>query len=55
MHSSDFRRLASIAAELDELAEGIEMSPLALDAHRIEDEPGEPVEDAARIKALLGL
>jgi PHD/YefM family antitoxin component YafN of YafNO toxin-antitoxin module len=56
MNPQDFRRLA----ELDEALSSIvlaapEMSELARRAHALEDTPGTAIEDAAAIKALLGL
>jgi hypothetical protein len=56
LHPDDFHRLASLDETLAEIAlPGIPMSELALEAHRLEDTPGTPVEDAAQIRALLGL
>lgn len=57
LNPSDFHRLASIDAALDEIAaaDAPVMTQLVLRAHRLEDEPGEPVEEPEAIKALLGL
>jgi len=56
INPDDFHRLATLDSDLAELAlEPIEMSDLALEAHRLEGTPGVPVEDPARIEALLGL
>lgn len=56
MNPEDFHRLV----ELDEALGGISddrpgLSDLAREAHDLEDTPGEPLEDPAAIKALLGL
>ncbi len=56
MNPQDFHRLAGLDEALAEIAaERIEMSDLVLKAHRLEDEPGEPIEDPAAIRALLDL
>ncbi len=56
LHPDDYHRLASLDEELAAIAfPGIAMSDLALEAHRIEDTPGTPIEDATQIRALLGL
>lgn len=56
MNPQDFHRLAALDEALAEIAaERLEMSDLVLEAHRLEDEPGEPIEDPAAIKTLLGL
>jgi hypothetical protein len=56
MHPDDFRRLSELDADLTEVTAGrAELSELTLEAHRLEDTPGTPVEDPERIKALLGL
>ena len=51
----DFHRLEALDTALEQLALGDrpEMSELALKAHRLEDDPGEPIEDPEAIKALL--
>lgn len=52
----DFDRLVAIDEALAEIAaERPDVGELALEAHALEDEPGPAIEDAARIKALLGL
>ncbi len=56
MNPQDFHRLAALDEALAEIAaERLEMSDLVLEAHRLEDEPGEPIEDPVAIKTLLGL
>ncbi len=57
MNPSDFRRLAELDAALETLdATALPtMTSLVLDAHRLEDEPGEALEDPAAIRTLLGL
>jgi hypothetical protein len=56
MNPDDFHRLAALDQALTGIsAGGIEMSELVEKAHRLEDEPGKPVEDPAAIRALLGL
>lgn len=57
MNPSDFRRLAELDAALGALdSAGLPaMTSLVLDAHRLEDEPGEALEDPAAIRTLLGL
>ncbi len=51
--------LRGLAAPDEALAEIVsdrpEMSELAFEAHRLEDEPGGPIEDPAAIRALFGL
>ncbi len=56
MNPHDFRRLAALDAALQTLRTGDapELTELALEAHHLEDEPGEPVEEPAAIRALLG-
>lgn len=53
----DFHRLAALDEAIEEIgsADSPPLSELALEAHRLEDEPGEPLEDPSAIKALLGL
>jgi hypothetical protein len=56
LHPEDYHRLAALDEELAAIAlRPIGMSELVLEAHRLEDTPGTPIEDAAQIKALLGL
>jgi hypothetical protein len=56
LHPDDYHRLASLDEELAAIAlPGIEMSELALEAHRLEDTPGMPIEDGEAIRALLDL
>ncbi|MHB1244702.1 MAG: hypothetical protein ACYC1P_15085 [Gaiellaceae bacterium] len=56
MNPQDFHRLAALDADLADLSlDRVEMSELALEAHRLEDTPGAPIEDASRIEALLDL
>ncbi len=57
MNPQDFRRLAALDAALHALETADELSPtaLVLEAHRLEDEPDDPVEDPAAIRSLLGL
>lgn len=56
VHPDDYRRLASLEAELASLVfGGAELSALAAEAHRLEDTPGEPIEDADAIRRYLGL
>ena len=51
----DFERLAALDEALDiALADRPASSELVAEAHRLEDEPGELVEDAASIARLLG-
>jgi len=49
--------LAALDAALHALETADELSPtaLVLEAHRLEDEPDDPVEDPAAIRSLLGL
>ena len=56
MNPADFRRLAALDAALEAIvAAGLPtMTPLVLEAHRLEDEPGDALEDPAAIRALLG-
>jgi hypothetical protein len=54
LEPGDFRRLAAIDGALDAaLADRPEISELVSLAHRLEDEPGEALEDAAAIRRLL--
>lgn len=57
MDPSDFRPVSALEAALELLREtdAPELTALALEAHRLEDEPLPPVEDPAAIKTLLGL
>jgi len=56
MHPDDFHRLVALDDALaDVVFAGIEMSDLALEAHRVEDTPTRPLEDAAEIRAALRL
>lgn len=56
MNPEDFHRLAALADDLAEVTlDRIEMSELVLEAHRLEDTPGTPIEDPKQIKSLLGL
>lgn len=56
LHPDDYRRLVSLDEELAAIAvPPSELSEVALEAHRLEDTPGAPVEDAAEIETLLGL
>ncbi len=56
LHPDDYHRLAALDEELAAIAlRPLEMSELTLEAHRLEDTPGTAIEDAAQIKALLGL
>jgi hypothetical protein len=56
MNPEDFHRLAALEEDLAEVAfDQIELSELALEAHRLEDTPGTPIEDPTQIRALLGL
>ena len=57
MNPQDFRRLAALDAALHALEVADDLSPtaLVLEAHRLEDEPDDPVEDPAAIRSLLGL
>jgi PHD/YefM family antitoxin component YafN of YafNO toxin-antitoxin module len=57
MNPKDFRRLAALDAALDAIryADAPALTPLVLEAHRLEDEPGEPIEDPSAIRKLLGL
>lgn len=56
MNPDDFHRLASLDEDLADVAfDRVEMSELALEAHRLEDTPGTPIEDPAEIESLLGL
>jgi len=49
--------MAALDAALHALEIADELSPtaLVLEAHRLEDESGDPVEDPAAISSLLGL
>lgn len=54
MNPEDFHQLATLADDLAELSlQPTPLSELALEAHRLEDTPGEPVEDPTAINALL--
>jgi len=55
LHPDDFHRLVALDAALDEVAQAPGMSDLVLQAHRLEDQPGRPLEDPIAIRALLGL
>jgi PHD/YefM family antitoxin component YafN of YafNO toxin-antitoxin module len=57
MNPEDFRRLAALDGALEALREvdAPALTALALEAHRLEDEPDQAVEDPTAIKALLGL
>jgi hypothetical protein len=56
MNPEDFHRLVALDDALAAVvSDATGMSDLALEAHRLEDTPGTPVEDAAEIRALLGL
>jgi hypothetical protein len=56
LNPQDFHRLSALDHDLEELSsDPPELSELALKAHALEDQPGQPVEDPARIKDLLGL
>ncbi len=57
MNPRDFRRLAALDAALEALqaADAPDLTPLVLEAHRLEDEPDEPLEEPAAIRRLLGL
>jgi hypothetical protein len=56
LHPDDYRRLVSLDEELAAIAlPRPEMSELVLAAHRLEDTPGAPVEDAGEIRKLLDL
>jgi PHD/YefM family antitoxin component YafN of YafNO toxin-antitoxin module len=51
----DFDRLAALDEALDAIVarDRLSLSPLAREAHRLEDEPGHPLEDPAALEALL--
>jgi PHD/YefM family antitoxin component YafN of YafNO toxin-antitoxin module len=57
MNPADFRRLAALDAALELIgeAEALPLDALALEAHRLEDEPSQQIEDPVAIRALLGL
>jgi hypothetical protein len=56
LHPEDFHRLEALDRDLAEIVAGrIEMSDLALEAHRSESTPGTAIEDPAQIAAILGL
>jgi hypothetical protein len=57
MNPRDFRRLAALDAAIEAIrgGEALALTSLVLVAHRLEDEPEEPVEDPAAIRKLLGL
>ena len=52
----DFERLAALDEALDHivLADRLPLTELARTAHRLEDEPGAPLEDPELLEALLG-
>ncbi len=52
----DFERLAALDEALDDIVLGdrLPLTELARKAHRLEDEPGAPVEDPELLEALLG-
>jgi PHD/YefM family antitoxin component YafN of YafNO toxin-antitoxin module len=52
----DFERLAALDEALDEIVQGdrLRLTEIARKAHRVEDEPGVPVEDPKLLDALLG-
>jgi len=56
VNPQDFHRLAAIDEALAEFAsDRPKLTDLVREAHRLEDEPGEPIEDAGQIRALLDL
>lgn len=56
LNPEDFHRLSALDHDLEEVSsDRPALSELALKAHALEDQPGLPLEDPARIKALLGL
>lgn len=57
MNPRDFRRLLALDGALDAIQaiDAPALTQLVLEAHRLEDEPDEPVEDPKAIRALLGL
>ena len=56
LNPEDFHRLRALDDDLEQISSaGLELTELALKAHALEDTPGEPIEDADEIKALLGL
>jgi hypothetical protein len=56
LHPQDYRRLAALDDALDAVAfDAPDVSDVARKAQALEDTPGTPVEDPARIKKLLGL
>lgn len=55
LNPADFRRLAELDDDLDELSQTAGASDLVLEALDLEDRPATPIEDPARIKSLLGL
>lgn len=57
MNPRDFRRLLALDGALDAIQaiDAPALTQLVLEAHRLEDEPDEPVEDPNAIRALLGL
>lgn len=55
LNPADFRRLAELDNDLEELSHSSGPSDLVLEALELEDRPGTPIEDPARIKTLLGL
>lgn len=57
LHPADFQRLVELDEALADISVGgqPEVSELVRKAHQLEDEPGAPIEDAAKIEALLGL
>lgn len=52
----DFERLAALDEALDDVVLGdrLQLTELARKAHRLEDEPGVPVEDPELLESLLG-
>jgi hypothetical protein len=57
VNPTDFHRLAQLEAELDEISasDHIPLDDLALEGLLDEARPKQPIEDAARIEAILGL
>ena len=56
LNPADFHRLVALETALDAPADQDRpaVDDLVLKAHELEDTPGEPLEDAEAIKALLG-
>lgn len=52
----DFERLAALDDALDDIVldDRLQLTELARKAHRLEDEPGAPVEDPELLESLLG-